>query len=91
MSQIASITELSGTYTVTLDQTITGATTNTARVRVTRWNLVGTPFTDSYEVEQFKEFNPNVVASKIQFKLYIKGKDMEIDRLAIFASGTQDF
>jgi hypothetical protein len=90
-SQIASITESSGTYTITLDETITGATTNTARVRVTRWSKVNTNFTDSYETEQFKEFNPDVLASKVQFKIYMQGTDMELDRLVITSSPTQDF
>lgn len=43
----------SGTYTVTVDETITGATTQTAKVRFGKWNKVGTI---SGQTLQFSEF-----------------------------------
>lgn len=69
IAYITDITEAGGTYTVTLDQTITGATTNTARARFDRWIKIG-EFTEDDTVPNF---NPDVVSSKIQFKIYSLG------------------
>ena len=90
-SHITDITEAGGTYTITIDETIANATTNTARVRVTRWEKVNTSFTDEGEVEHFKEFNPDMVSTKAQFKLYLAGTDIELDRLAIYSSPSQKY
>ena len=60
----------SGTYTVTVDETITGATTQTAKARFGKWNKVGEV---SGQVEQLTELSipandqSNVM---IQFKLW---------------------
>lgn len=90
-SHITNITEAGGTYTVTIDETIANATTNTARVRVTQWEKVNVEFTDEDEVEQFKEFNVDATSSKIQFKLYMVGTDVELERLAIYSSPSQQY
>lgn len=80
LSHITNITEDGGTYTITLDETITGATTNTARVRVDGWNKMS-DFTDPQNVESFKEFNPDDNSTWIQFKVYMLGKEIELDRI----------
>lgn len=69
IAYITNITENAGTYTVTLDQTITGATTNTARARFDRWTKIG-EFTGDDEVPKF---NPDITSSKIQYKVYSLG------------------
>lgn len=87
ISHITDISESGGTYTVTLDETITGATTNTARVRVDRWNKIGT-FTDS--VEDFHEFNPEVASTWIQFKVYMIGDNIQLERILSKSSVAQE-
>lgn len=90
-SHITNITEAGGTYTVTVDETITGATTNTAKVRVDRWEKLNTPFTDDGEVEHYKHFSADGVSSKAQFKIYMVGKEIELERLVIKSSVAQEF
>lgn len=58
-----------GTWTVTVDETFTGATTQTAKARFMKWNKVGVI---DNQVEQFTEFPipaVNQVNTFIQFKL----------------------
>jgi len=88
-SHISNIAEAGGTYTVTVDETITGATTNTAKVRVDRWTKIG-EFTDDSEVESFKEFNPEVTSSWIQFKVYMLGDGIELQRTLSKSSVNQE-
>lgn len=78
IAYITNITENAGTYTVTLDQTITGATTNTARARFDRWTKIG-DYTGGDEVPSF---NPDKISSKIQFKVYSLG-DLTIEGYVI--------
>lgn len=78
IAYITAITENAGTYTITLDQTITGATTNTARARFDRWTKIG-EFTGDDEVPSFK---PDKKSSKIQLKVYSLG-DLSVENYII--------
>lgn len=78
LSHITGITEASGTYTITLDETITGATTRTARVRVDRWDKLGETTIDD---KSFKIFKPDVISTWIQPRIFILGKDIELERI----------
>lgn len=88
LAQITDISEAGGTYTVTLDQTITGATTNTASCRIDRWYLAG-EFTDDSEEENFCPFPSDEVSTWIQYKVILWGEDMELERLLLPTSNTQ--
>lgn len=87
VAHITDISESGGTYTVTLDETITGATTRTAKGRVDRWNKVQ-EFTDADAAESYIEFNPEAECTWIQFKLYMMGDSVELQR--ILAVSTTD-
>ena len=89
LSHVTNITESTGTYTVTIDETIAGMTTNTARVRFDRWNKVG-EFTDDSEVESYKEFNPEAVSTWIQYKVYMLGDGIQLERLLSKSSVTKE-
>ena len=88
LAHVTDITESAGTYTVTLDETITGATTRTAKVRFDRWNKVG-EFTDSQAQESFHEFNPEAVGTWVQFKIYMIGDGIQLERFLTQSENTQ--
>jgi hypothetical protein len=77
LAHITNITVNSGTYTVTLDETITGATTRTARVRLDRWTKVGT-YTNALD-EEIPFFKTDKISAKIQYKVYLFGKNIQVD------------
>jgi hypothetical protein len=83
LAHITNITLDGSTYTVTLDETITGATTNTARIRLDRWNKIRDY--DNTEGDEIPSFPVQKPLSKIQFKVYLFGKNIEIDNYLISA------
>lgn len=87
-AMITDISESGGTYTVTLDQTITGATTNTASARIDRWRFAG-EFTDSDGDDLFSEFSPEGMGTWAQFRVVMWGEDMELERLLLKSSNAQ--
>ncbi len=68
---------------------ITGATTNTAKVRFDRWKKIG-EFTDSQEIESYKEFNPEAVSTWIQYKIYMMGEGIQLERFLSQSSVTKE-
>ena len=89
MAHISDISEAGGTYTVTLDETITGATTNTAKARIDRWDKVA-EFTDEDEIDHFIEFKPDKVSTWIQYRLYGIGVDIQLQRILSKSSVVKD-
>lgn len=77
VAHVSNISEAGGTYTVTIDQTITGMTTNAAKVRFGYWNKI-----DSDTVK-YKQIGVNQITPSIQYKLFVKGSgaDLAIKRL----------
>lgn len=88
VAHITNIEESGGTYTVTLDETITGATTNTAKARIDRWKKVA-EFTDADELEHFIEFNPDIISTWIQYRLYMIGEEIQLQRILSKSSVTE--
>jgi len=69
-AHITVISEAAGTYTITIDETITGAT-GTAIVRVNGWKKVGI----FNEITRFyKDFGLNDISSWIKFKVELREK-----------------
>jgi len=80
LSHITNIEESGGTYTVTIDETIDGVTTRTAKVRVDRWFKAG-DFTDADNMLSHMEFLTDKPSSWIQYRVYMLGSDIELERL----------
>lgn len=80
VAHISNITENAGTYTVTLDETITGATNRTAKARIDRWIKVA-EFTDAEELESWVEFTPEATSTWIQYRLYMIGEEIQLQRI----------
>ncbi len=80
VAHISAISEAGGTYTVTLDETITGATTNTAKARIDRWDKVAA-FEDVDEIDSYVGFNPERSSTWIQYRLYMIGEEIQLQRI----------
>ena len=91
VSQIESITYYSGTlYEVQLkDANTITYNGDTAKVRFDAWKLAGT-FTDAEELESYAEFNPEISSTWIQYKLYLEGESIELQRVLSKSSPTQE-
>lgn len=89
LAHITDISESGGTYTVTLDETITGATTNTAKARIDRWDKVA-DFTDQDEVDTYIKFNPDRASTWIQYKLYMIGENIQLQRVRSVSEVNKD-
>ena len=73
-SHISAITESGGTYTVTVDETHTGATSGTAKARVEKWNKLGS-ITDSNNELTWERFAVGLDGTTwAQFKVFLLGK-----------------
>ncbi len=69
-AKITNITTVSNTVTFTIDQTVTGATTQNITVRFSRWTQIGS-WSDL--VQRYKQQNINQASSFIQFKIVMFG------------------
>lgn len=78
-SHVTNISKSGSTYTVTLDETHTGVTTNQAKVRFQKWKKIGTT---SDTTELYKECSVGATSTWIQFKIWclFTGKQ-EIERI----------
>jgi hypothetical protein len=65
LGHISSVSENAGTYTVTVDNAFTGATSGTAKVRLQNWTKIGTL---SGQVEEGGELSINANSTRIQLK-----------------------
>lgn len=92
LSHITAISENAGTYTVTVDETHVGVTTNTAKIRVDRWIKVDT-FTDTTASNPYKKFPISKPATWIQFKIMLVGLhgNPQIERIISKSSKFEDF
>ena len=79
LAHVTSISVDGGTYTVGLDETITGATTRTAKCRMDKWIKAGTVDINS-QPEDVPFIPVGSVSSKIQYKLYMVG-NIELEEL----------
>jgi len=77
LAHITNITESGGTYTITLDETITGATTRTARCRLDRWTKIG-EYNNTIDLE-VPFFKIDKISSKVQIKVYIFGQFIQAE------------
>jgi hypothetical protein len=77
LAHITAISESGGTYTVTLDETITNATTRTAKCRIDNW-VKSIDVTKDDQPEDIPALTVGTVSSKIQYKLYMVG-DIELE------------
>lgn len=84
MAHISSITESSGTYTVTLDEAILGITANdSSYVSINNWTKLGViTYTDS-NPNNFKEFTIGKPSTWIQFKVEMRGVDIRVHKLDV--------
>lgn len=83
-AHITDISEAGGTYTVTVDETHTGATTGTAKVRVEKWNKV-MEVTDTTQTTTFDKKSIGLESTWVQIKVFISGKGASptIERLVV--------
>ena len=77
LAHITAISESGGTYTVTLDETITNATTRTAKCRIDNW-VKSIEVTKDDQPEDIPALTVGTVSAKIQYKLYMVG-DIELE------------
>lgn len=87
MSQISSIIESSGTYTITLDDNIEGAASgNKCDVLINNWKSVGT--ITSADTNGYKEFPIDKNAPWTKFKVILTGSNVTIEE---FRSSSTEF
>lgn len=72
-SHITAISEAGGTYTVTVDETHTGATSGTAKARIEKWSKIES-ITDTAKLLTTKKFSTGQNSTWIQFKVFFLGK-----------------
>ena len=77
-----------GTYTVTIDETISNGTTRTAKARTDQWNKADT-ITNTTQPFDIPNVDVAKASSKIQYKLYCVG-DIELEEI-ISLSGIHGF
>jgi hypothetical protein len=86
-SHIVTAVNNAGTYTVTVDETYTGCTSGTAKVRIQNWTRAGDATGQTQESEQF---NINIPAERFQAKVCMQFTgDDELHQLAIINSTHQ--
>ena len=82
---ISSITETGGTYTVVLDESVKNiVATNTGRAVVSRWTLAKVlDGTTPQNEDGYSEISIGKNSKSIQFKIELRGEDVEIEELLI--------
>jgi hypothetical protein len=90
MSQIASITESSGTYTVTLEDTLLGIdASDVCTFIIDSWKTVGT--ITSSDTDGIKTFTSSGSPSKfVQYKIILDGIAIEVEDISIDTLPSQD-
>lgn len=85
LAHITSITEATGTYTVNIDETIKNLiASDTGRAVVSRWKKLTT--LDSGIISNddgFSEITVGVKSKQIQFKIELRGEDVEIEEILV--------
>jgi hypothetical protein len=71
-AHVQTITESGGTYTVTLDETITCDSGTTAIARIQRWHRLG-DVTDIKNLATFSKFSTGFESTWIQYKIFMTG------------------
>ena len=82
---VSSITEDAGTYTVVLDESVKNiVATDTGRAIVSRWTLAKTLNSSTPQNEDgYSEISIGKNSKSIQFKIELRGEDVEIEELLI--------
>jgi hypothetical protein len=83
-SHITSVVNNSGTFTVTVDETYTGATTTTAIIRVQNWTKIGSINDQNSEMKQLP-IGKNTSRLQVKVCMQFTGDD-EVHQLAIISS-----
>jgi hypothetical protein len=84
-AHITSITENSGTYTVNIDETIPNVTSGDKLVvTYSNWTKLGEATKDTTtNLEGYSLFRINKAAKKIQFKIELRGFDIQIEEMIV--------
>lgn len=90
-SHITNAVNNAGTWTVTVDETYTGASTQTSKARFNSWNKVGIVTSTSSYFSNFQIPMVNGTSTRIQFKVWmlITGRK-ELEELVIQHKSSQD-
>lgn len=82
---ITSISETGGTYTVNLDEEVKNiSASDTARAIVNRWTYLTTLHNDTITNEDgYSQIAVNVKSKSIQFKVELRGEDVEIEEMLV--------
>ena len=85
LAHITSISEDSGTYTVNIDETIKNLTaSDTGRAIASRWNKLTTLDNGIISNDDgFSEITVGVKSKQIQFKVELRGEDIEVEEILI--------
>lgn len=87
MSQISSITELNGTYTVILEDAIEGVAQNSkSDIKIDNWKSLGT--ITSADDLGWKQFNIGEKSKWFKYKVILSGVDISIEE---FSTATNNF
>lgn len=82
MAQVSSITESSGTYTVTLTDEIEGVSaSDTCNIIIDNWKKVGTITSD--DTLGYKEFSIESPSKFVKLKIILKGTDVKIEEILV--------
>lgn len=85
LAHISSIAEAGGTYTVNLDESIKNLTaSDTGRVVVSRWTKLTTIDKDTVRnSDGYSEVPIGTKSKQIQFKVELRGEDIEVEELLV--------
>lgn len=85
LAHVSSISESSGTYTVNIDEDIKNLTaSDTGRVVVSRWTKLNEISKDTVRnTDGYSEINLGIRSKTIQFKIELRGEDIEIEELLV--------
>jgi hypothetical protein len=85
LSHITSITETGGTYTVNIDETVPDVTAgDKLQFMFCNWTKLGEATKDDIDNDEgYKIFPIDVKAKKIQFKIELRGFDIQIEEIII--------
>lgn len=85
-AHITNVSEAGGTYTVTIDETATGATTTTGKARFQKWIKLN-PTTAQNQIAQYSQYAVGASSPDIQIKccMTFTGKD-EFTKLALVSN-----
>lgn len=86
-AHITNVSEAGGTYTVTIDETATGATTTTATARFQKWIKIN-PKQAQDTLQEFSQGTINASSTKIQLKccMTFTGTSQELSKLALVSN-----